>query len=260
MRTIHIIAHPIFIHGDTSNSLHEKERRLNWKRGGAREVKAVIVTEDSRTQLPEIRKWKNTSGIGGWVEHNVQFMSCLDEHGYSIPTNNIDDEALYNKLLCEFVRPADQMFAGSFLEVKAFRDRLNEGILTDLFIISGRYGLISADTQIVPYSFSINSQEDLRFLDMMTSVSEGILETFKKYDIGIIVLPSLYLEYFSSIGLFQQLAPELPIIVVGSTSIKQRVPDSNIILHFPRKGVARIGKTNQKSIISLVKRMKRAYQ
>lgn len=223
-------------------------------------MRAVIVTEDSRTQLPEIRKWKNTSGIGGWVENNIPVMSCLEEHGYPIPTNNIDDEPLYNKLLYEFVRPADQMFAGSFLEVKAFRDRLNEVIQTELFIISGRYGLISAGTRIVPYSFSIKSDEDLRFLDMMTSVSEGILEIFKKFDIGIVALPSLYLEYFSSIGLFQQLSPELPIIVVGSTSIKQRVPDSNIVLHFPRKGVARIGKTNQNSIISYVKRMKRAHQ
>lgn len=83
-------------------------------------MKAIIITEDSRTQLPEIKRWKNTRGQGEWIENNEVIVSRLNKSGYQLPGTNVLFEEKYKEILSDFIRPAEQMFAGSFLEVQTF--------------------------------------------------------------------------------------------------------------------------------------------
>lgn len=218
-------------------------------------MKAIIITEDSNSQLPEIRRWKATLGKGEYIENNLEISSRLEAHGYPKPAWNLDCETNYREVLSDFIRPAESMFGGSFQEVKAFKDELNRSIPTDLFIVSGRYGLLPANATIIPYHSSIESGKDLASLDCVSGVSTKIKEVANSSDIIIIALPSFYIRYFLSTGLFQELHPKKPIIIVGAPRLQEELPNGLNIDFFPRKGVARLSKKNRDCIITLVQQL-----
>lgn len=146
------------------------------------------------------------------------------------------------------------MFAGQFSEVKIFRDNLDKIMPTSLFVISGRYGLLSENTSIIPYNRNIESVEELQKINSKTQFTQKIIDLSKNIDFIIFCIPSLFLEFFIAIGFFDLVTPQKGIIIVSTTKYSNVLSKNPKIVLLHRRGVARIGKENQKKIIKIISR------
>ena len=201
-------------------------------------------------KLPEIRKWKKTLGKGIDIRKNGEINAIFQNNSIPLPSDDLERETEYKNVLKEFIRPASLMFAGQFLEVKRFAEELNSHISTDLFILSGRYGLIHSSVEIIPYYTYNESVDQIKQLDLMRHFSEKILQISTDYDVIIFLLTSGYLQYFSLNSLLEKLPINARIVVVGSKQLD--ISKDNRIIFLSRKGVARIGKANYNKIIEIV--------
>ena len=214
-------------------------------------MNVIIFTDESGVKLPEIKRNGNT-GKGLNISNNSQIISLLNYYNISLPRNDIDMEDQYLKVLHEFIRPAKYMFAGMFFEVRDFAEKLSNIISTELYIISGRYGLLKDDEEIIPYLSHIQSINDLEKLYERTHFTHKMAELTEKHDFVIILFPKHYLSYLLKIGWFDKINQNISIIIVSSTEFNSSFSLYSNILLLPRKGVARLGEENRKKILETI--------
>lgn len=214
---------------------------------------ALIFTDESGVKLPEIDIKKGTIGRGSNIRNSNEIKSLLLKEGFRIPTDDTELEKKYRIILKEFIRPARLIFSGTFREVCLFSDKLQKIVPTDLFIISGRYGLLHENNEIIPYHTKLGTVKDLEELDRRTSFSEVMLQEAKKRRFIIILLPSQILEYLIQNNWFKQLRDEQGIILVAGSSLKSDILKDVNAKFLIKRGVARIGKENQNTILEIVK-------
>lgn len=82
--------------------------------------------------------------------------AALKSAGLSTPNMDLEREGLYRDVLRDFVRPAAEMYGGSFRKVREMAETLGRCMPADLYILSARYGLIRADEPVVPYEATLN--------------------------------------------------------------------------------------------------------
>lgn len=213
----------------------------------------LIFTEESGVKLPEVDLRKGTVGRGLDIRDSSKIRTLVLRKGFKIPTDDIELEKEYRIILKEFIRPAKLIFSGTFREVCLFSGRLRKIIPTDTFIISGRYGLIHENSEIIPYYTEIKTVRDLKKLDRRTSFSDLMLKEIEKRRFLIILLSSQILRYLIQNNWFKQLGSDLDIILVAGSSLKSDIPEDINAEFLIRKGVARIGKENQNIILEIVK-------
>jgi hypothetical protein len=138
-------------------------------------MKVAIFTEDTDVKLPPIDRWTGKYGRGIDITQDLKIRSLLESHNLAVPHDDIEIEDKYRKILHEFIRPARSMFAGMFAEVRIFADTVSGFAQTDLNIVSGRYGLIQENEEIIPYSHHIQTEKDLEILDKRTDFSNLML-------------------------------------------------------------------------------------
>jgi len=216
-------------------------------------MKVVIFTEDTDVKLPPINRWTGKYGRGIDITENYQIMSLQEHHNLAVPHNDIEMEDQYRKVLHDLIRPARLMFAGMFSEVRTFADTISELVQTDLYIISGRYGMIQETEEIIPYSFHIQTEQDLGTLDELTDFSSRMVDAANKYEFIILLLPKHYLLYLLKYGFFDRLNRESSIIIVSSKKIQSDFSRYNNVDVLERKGVARIGNVNRDKILEIIK-------
>lgn len=216
-------------------------------------MRAIIFTDESGVKLPEIKKWTKHFGRGMNIEKHTQLISLLNMNDLDVPSNNIDLEDQYRKVLKEFIRPSKSMFAGSFNEVRDFTDTLSTLISTNLYIISSRYGLLKEFDTIIPYSSSAQTLDDLDFLNVSTDFYNKTIMASQKSDIVILLVPREYILFFLKMGWFDELKHISLIIIVSSKNLKSEVLCYENVTLLERRGVARIGKKNNKMILDMVK-------
>ena len=119
--------------------------------------KSVIFTDDSNIKLPEIYRSKKILGRGTTLQENRKVLVALEEANLPIPKKDVDLESKYRKALYNFTRPARLMFAGSFGEIRNFRDTVGTILPTNLYILSERYGLLSENDMIIPYDTTVET-------------------------------------------------------------------------------------------------------
>ncbi len=215
--------------------------------------KAVIFTDDSGVKLPEIHKWKQVVGKASDIRKNANVLDALKKANLDVPRDDTDFEDIYRKALREFVRPARLMFAGMFGEIRIFYDILREILPTELYIVSGRYGLVKENQEIIPYSAHIETVEDLERLDNRTYFLKAMLDASSDKQFIIMCFPSHYFQSLIKEGWFEKIGTEhLFFIVAGSNIINELSEHPNIML-FEKRGVARMGKDNQAKIIDRIK-------
>lgn len=211
----------------------------------------AIFTEESGVKLPKHNKWKNSFGRGKPVEKNEEIISLLKKNNLSLPKYDLELEEKYSEVLSIYTRPAKNMFAGMFSEVRDFNDYLSESFPTSFYIISGRYGLLSTDETIIPYSSHINDETDLEDLSRRTNFTEKMIEKAKSSDIILFFLPSHYINYLLAINLFGNLDSK-QVIIVSSKYLKKEFSSATNVTVLERKGVARIGGENRKKILEII--------
>ncbi|MCI4464797.1 MAG: hypothetical protein JHC22_03270 [Thermoproteus sp.] len=82
--------------------------------------------------------------------------AALKSAGLSTPNMDLEREGLYRDVLRDFVKPAAEMYGGSFRKVREMAEALGRCMPADLYILSARYGLIRADEPVVPYEATLN--------------------------------------------------------------------------------------------------------
>lgn len=216
-------------------------------------MNVVIFTEDTDVKLPPIDRWTGKYGRGIDITEDPRIVSLLESHNLAVPHDDIEIEDKYRDILHEFIRPARSMFAGMFAEVRIFADTISEFAQTDLYIVSGRYGLIPENGGIIPYSHHIQTEKDLEILDKRTDFSNLMVDAANKHEIIIMLLPKHYLMYLLKCGYFDRLDKKLSIIIVSSKKLLSEISYNNNVNVLERKGVARIGEKNRDEILKLIK-------
>lgn len=204
-------------------------------------MKVAIFTEDTYVKLPPIDRWTEKYGKGIDITADPKILSLMESHNLAVPQDDIEIEDKYCEILHEFIRPARSMFAGMFAEVRIFADIVSEFAQTDLYILSGRYGLIQENEEIIPYSHHIKTEKDLEILDQRTDFSNLMVDVANNHEIIILLLPKHYLMYLLKCGYFDRLDKNLSIFIVSSKKLLSAISDNSNVIVLDRKGVARIG-------------------
>jgi len=216
----------------------------------------TIFTDESGVKLPEIKKWKNSFGRGVALEKDEEILNLLKKNGLSIPLYDFELEENYREVLCPYIRPAKNMFAGMFAEVRDFNEYLSESLKSSFYIISGRYGLLAENESIIPYSSHIKDETDLVNLSRRTDFTQKMLVNAKYSDVILIFLPSHFINYLLTVKWFDHFDSE-SIIIVSSKQLRNQFSNKSNITVLERKGVARIGVKNREIIMEIIKSLNR---
>lgn len=215
---------------------------------------AIIFTDDSDVKLPRINKWKHTLGKGKRIQNHEAILETLHGLDLPIPSTNLELEQVYCNALREYIRPTQLMLAGMFTEVRSFHKELEMVAPTQLFIVSGRYGLIREDKEIIPYSAPVKTLDDLTRLDKRTEFVKRMRSVSRNKKFIIMFFPLLYHDFLLERRWFAGVKDDQMLIVVGGSGIRYRMSSARGFRWMARRGVARIGKKNRaliKNIITL---------
>jgi len=128
---------------------------------------------------------------------------ALKERGLPVPSHDLENERVYREALRDFVKPAGEMYGGSFTAVKNLAEALRRaGKEVDVYILSARYGLIREDEPIVPYEATLKGKpkEWIRQWSARLGVENKLFKALsKKYDLIIVVLPKEYAHAVESV-------------------------------------------------------------
>lgn len=215
----------------------------------------LIVTEDSRTILPSRKKWRPKLGTGINLQDHDGINALLAASGLQMPGNDLNNEIEYREVLKDYIRPARCMYAGTFSEIRDFANELRPICNAELYIISGRYGLINQDDDIIPYLYPLNSKEKLQYLDGSSGFSSKICDLCVDKSILIVCLQKHYISYLDSIGWFEKIPKDTTVIMVAGNEFLNLSAKIKNIKFYARKGVCRLGKRNKEDIISLISQM-----
>lgn len=211
-------------------------------------LKILVITEDSRTVLPSRNKWKSKLGAGVNLQDHDEIKALLTAKGLQIPRNDLNNEIEYREVLKEYIRPAKYMYAGIFSEIRDFVDELSPLCNAEMYIISGRYGLINQDDDTIPYLYPLDSKEKVLFLDGSSGFSNKILDLCADKLILILCLQKHYIAYLETIGWFEKIPQDKTVIMVASNEFLNLSDKFKNIKFYPRKGVCRLGKRNKENI------------
>jgi len=212
--------------------------------------KIPMITEDSGVKLPPIDERKDKIGRGRHLEEIGEFTEILEDEGLDIPSNDLELEDKYKKILSDFVRPSILMFSGMFREVRGFKRKIEEEYNSELYIISGRYGLIKEDEEIVPYDAYMKTQGDLEKLDNRCNFSDNMKKVVQDSSLTFLFVATRYLEYLLSINWFEVTDGEIW-LVTGKRFAENFTDYSNVNV-LKKRGVARISWQNREKILELL--------
>ncbi len=214
-------------------------------------VSISIITDDSKTVFPGIHKWKGMSRGKTIGELKDETSEILLKYNLSFPTTDLKLEPKYKEVLHKYVRPAKFMFTGPFSEVRSFSEEIKKYGDVSLYLLSGRYGVIDQEVEIIPYDSTLNDEVSLRNLDLSTSFSDNIKSISLHSDIVIFLLPKQTLEYLIEKRVFE--VGKILKIAVCSKSTGTNMEKLGFEI-FNRPGVARIGVKNKEKILEIIKK------
>lgn len=215
------------------------------------DMKAIILTDDTSSQLPTHNKWSNRFGIGSIISKNPSIINIFKKEKIELPSNDYENEERYKQILHDFVRPARNMFGGRFSEIRYFEEELKKIASVETFIISGRYGLLEGDTEIIPYYFSIKTITQLKTYDKEHHFLEKLISVIPGTTHLIILLPKIYVEYFIKQCFFDRISQKIKIIVVSSKEFDVELKKYANVTLLERKGVSRLRNQNCDKILAI---------
>lgn len=217
-------------------------------------MKAIILTDDTKSQLPKHRSWSKKIGRGSGIAKDPQILNLLAKENFSVPTNDLENEEKYRQILPDFIRPAKNMFAGRFAEIRSFEEKLKKLTEVEILIISGRYGLINGDTEIIPYDYSIDKKTDLEYFNEKYKFLPRLITLLSGSKYLIILLPKVFIEYLMKKGFFDELPDNLKIIIISSKEFEEPLKKYQNIILLERRGVSRLKNKDSDTILSLVQK------
>ncbi|MEM0506762.1 MAG: hypothetical protein QXW58_05855 [Thermosphaera sp.] len=119
------------------------------------------------------------------VSKNVNMITVnrlLNQEGLKIPSFDLWNEEIYRKALKDFIRPAVEMYGGTFTPVKNFVKALRRcGKHVDLLIISARYGILRENDLVIPYEATLKGMraDEIMRWSAERNVNQTLLRFFK---------------------------------------------------------------------------------
>jgi hypothetical protein len=217
-------------------------------------MKAIVLTDDTKSQLPTHNKWTDRFGCGSGVSKESNVLNLLKKGNVSIPTDDMENEEQYRNILNEFIRPAKNMFGGRFSEVRTFAKQLSKKIPIEVVIVSGRYGLINDSKEIIPYCHSIQNITQLRIVDEKNEIFSKLIGIISDSTYLIILLPKFYIEYLIKTKFFDTISSKTKIIIVTSKGLQDELNRYENVIVLERKGVARLRSQNCDQIMELIQK------
>lgn len=222
---------------------------------------AIVTEESGAKRIPGVSPWKRKSGRGMDLSKHTLILDTLKRHNIqTFPSDDLANEKRYRKALRKFIIPSIEMYAGMFDEVKVFYSVLSREANVKLYIISGRYGLIEADKEIIPYGFYMATVEEIIRIYKKHEIFEKTKNIINNNHYVILVLPKIHLEalFSKDHSLIGSLRNNRKLVIVSAKSIgeeiKLKAEKRRIkVIFFPRVGVARLGKDNREKIIEIIK-------
>ena len=218
-------------------------------------MRISIITDDTKVKLPVFNKWKLKFSKGIDIRKDTTIKSRLSEYNTKYPCDDIENESQFKKILHDFIRPANQMYGGMFTEVRYFGQKLSSLMPTQINFISGRYGLISENQEIIPYYYQIETTKHLEVADNKLQICEKINRILENNEIILFLLPKQYVEYFIKNGIFRKNLNKTHLIVVSSDEFREYFSQIPNVLFLRRIGVARIGEGNRKKILEYINKI-----
>ncbi|AEA12769.1 hypothetical protein TUZN_1293 [Thermoproteus uzoniensis 768-20] len=120
---------------------------------------------------------------------------ALASAGLPTPGMDLEREELYRSALRGFVKPAAEMYGGSFKKVREIAEAVARCLPVDLYILSARYGLIRADELVVPYEATLNglnAAELARWAEARGVWDKAVELLEKGYGMYVAFLPGNY--------------------------------------------------------------------
>ena len=217
-------------------------------------MKAIILTDDTKSQLPSHNRWSNRFGRGFGISKNPEILTLLKKGNASIPADDLENENKYKDILHDFIRPAKNMFGGRFSDVRTFASQLSKNITVEILIISGRYGLIDDSKEIIPYDHIIKNITQLKTLDEKNQIFSRVTDRLVDSTHLIILLPKFYIEYLIKKHFFETLPSKIITIIVTSKGLHDDLNRFENVIVFERRGVARLRSQNCEQILSLIQK------
>lgn len=129
---------------------------------------------------------------------NNGLKKLLQDSGYKTPSDDLENEEKYRKVLRQYICSAKEMYQGSFKRISNLAKKLGERAKVHLYIISARYGIISENQTIIPYNatFQEKSKKEIRSRAKQLKIYEKLIEEILKpnhYNQVIVVLGLKYL-------------------------------------------------------------------
>jgi hypothetical protein len=214
---------------------------------------AVIFIDDSELVLPKIKRWKQTLGRGTRIQNHEMILEILNKSNLPIPSENIELEQEYCNVLHDYIRPTQLMFAGLFVEVRLFYNELETVVPTQLYIVSGRYGLIEQGEEIIPYNAPMKSVDDLARLDKRTEFSKRMQSVLQDKKFIIMSFPMQYYMFLLERQWFTGIDDDQLLFTISGSGMKEQLTSVPGFRWIQKRGVARIGKKNQASIIDMIR-------
>jgi hypothetical protein len=123
--------------------------------------------------------------------------ATLRRLGLPVPSFDLEREPYYREVLKDFVKPASEMYRGTFKAVRKLVERIREcGRHADLYIVSARYGLVGEADAVVPYEATLKGMTMQRIREWAgkRSLLQKLNNLAKSggYDLIIAILPKEY--------------------------------------------------------------------
>ncbi|ADN49596.1 hypothetical protein [Vulcanisaeta distributa] len=164
-----------------------------------------------------------------------EVQKALMKHSLRMPSFDIELEDRYREVLRGFIKPAGEMYGGSFRAIKNLADELRRlGKVVDLYIISARYGLIREDYPIIPYEASLKGRDKewIRNWSRRMGVEDKLMRVVGNgYDLVIVALPREYAHAIEGV-------------------LNRLVHEENAVLILPKSAVGKVNGVRAAIIIA----------
>jgi len=223
----------------------------------------AIITDESGVKFINKKPTRKKTGKGIYVTASDEIIQLLKNNGFNhVPFDDLENENKYLSILHEYVKPAQELFAGRFSEINYFANTLRDNKYpndVELFIISGTYGLIKGIEKIIPYKFYLGDKKIIEKTYRKFKIIPKISKIINSNNTTIILLPLDQLSYLfkNENNIFKDTTQRRTVIIVSSGSLSNKITNQAKqkdidLLYLYRRGVARMGKENRNKIIEKI--------
>ena len=145
---------------------------------------------------------------------------------------------------CHEESEAEDMFGGRVTEVRNLKNLISTVCETELFFISGAYGLVPGDTKIKRYSNVPDTRSEYQTTEERTGFAKAVSEVTRSSDITVIFVPKEMMRII--------MREELQGMIISVTNVEFKNEFEKRGFVFLERRGARVGRANARRIREII--------